>query len=336
VAAICTKIYVLPLTPLQITGNILASVSRNLPIQVAYFYNKTIHSQIRTILQTENPQHIYCQLIRMALYAENAPVPCTLDYMDNFSINTFRRAKQANWLTRLFWQREARMTADFETQAFNWFRQSTIISTQDRELLPFEQRKRVVIIPNGVDTNFFAPDPTAIKKYDLAFVGNMGYKPNVEAAKYLVEQIMPLVWQTRPSTSLLIAGARPTNEVQRLENQHVTISGWIDDIRNAYRETNLLVAPLFTGSGQQNKILESMAMGVPCITTTLVNNAIGAAPYKEVLIADDAAAFAKIIVETLAQKNLQIAIAENALVFVRKQFSWQHYGEQLSALFIPV
>ncbi len=333
VAAICSKIYILPLTPWQIVGNIVAAVARKLPVQVGYFYSRGIHAQIRTILHTEKPQHLYCQLIRMALYAQDTPVPCTLDYMDNFSINTFRRATQANWLARLFWQREARMTAAFEAQAFQWFRRTTIISTQDRAALPFEQRAEVAIIPNGVDTAFFTPDENSEKKYDLAFVGNMGYQPNVEAAKYLAEQIMPLVWQSRPTTSLLIAGARPTNEVQRLENEYVTISGWIDDIRSAYRETRLLVAPLFTGSGQQNKILESMAMGIPCITTTLVNNAIGAVINKEILVADDAVAFAKIILETLEQNELQTAIAKNALAFVREQYSWQYYGKQLSSIF---
>ena len=332
VQAICSKVYVLPLTQMQIIGNLFGALWRNLPFQVGYFYNSPIDTQIQTILRAEQPQHLYCQLIRMALYTKNATVPSTLDYMDNFSINTLRRAEQASFLTRFFWKREARMTAEFEKRVFSWFRRCTIISEQDRDLLPFEENAKVAIVPNGVDTAFFAPDFNKEKKHDLAFVGNMGYKPNIEAAKYLAEQIMPIVWQTRPQTTLLIAGARPANEVQRLENQQITVTGWLDDIREAYRESTLLVAPLFIGSGQQNKILESMAMGVPCLTTTLVNNAIGATPQTEILLADDAAAFAKTILETLENPDLQIKIAKNALVFVQKRYSWQFYGEKLSEL----
>ena len=332
VSAICSKVYVLPLTPVQVVGNLFGTLLRNLPFQVGYFYNKTLHTQIRTILNAEKPEHIFCQLIRMALYAQDATVPCTLDFMDNFSINTSRRAEQSRFLARLFWQREARLTAEFEAEAFSWFRKTMIISAQDRDLLPFEQRDSVAIIPNGVDTAFFAPEQNVIKKYDLAFVGNMGYKPNVEAAKFLAEQIMPIVWLVRPETTLLIAGARPTNEVQRLENQQIIVTGWLDDIRDAYRESKLLVAPLFIGSGQQNTILESMAMGVPCLTTTLVNNATDATVNEEILLADDAAAFAKAILETIDNTDFQAKLAENALNFVQKRYSWQVYGEKLSAI----
>ncbi len=329
---ICSKVYVLPLTPFQIVGNLFGALFRNLPFQVGYFFNKKIAEQIETILQAEQPQHLYCQLIRMAMYVQNSNTPATLDYMDNFSVNTARRAEQASFSTRFLWHREAKMTAEFEKQAFNWFRRSTIISEQDRELLPFSQKQQVLIVPNGVDTGFFIPDTAAEKKYDLAFVGNMGYKPNVEAAKFLAEQIMPLVWAKQPNTTVLIAGARPTNEVQRLENKQITISGWLDDIRDAYRGSRLLVAPLFTGSGQQNKILESMAMGVPCITTTLVNNAIGAMPQNEILLAEDAASFAEKIIDTLENRDLQQNIAKNALDFVQKNYSWQYYGEKLSEI----
>ena len=331
--SLCQKVYVLPLTPLQIVGNLLASVARDLPFQVGYFYNNTVQTQIRTILRAEQPEHIYCQLIRMACYAEGAAQPFTLDFMDNFSINTLRRAKQASWFTSWFWHREARKTAAFEQKAFLAARRSTIISAQDRDLLPFEGKMNVKIIPNGVDTTFFTPCSNTTKKYDLAFVGNMGYKPNVEAAKFLAEQILPLVWQKRPQTTLLIAGARPATDVQNLHNQRITITGWLADIRDAYNESTLLVAPLFTGSGQQNKILEGMAMGVPCVTTTLVNNAIGAKPSHEIITADSAPEFATAILSLLEAPEHQAKISQNALHFVKNTFSWQYYTEQLSLLF---
>ncbi len=329
---ICSKVYVLPLTPIQIVANLVNSFFRNIPFQVGYFFNEKTAEQIETILRAEQPQHLYCQLIRMAMYAQSSKIPATLDYMDNFSINTTRRAEQASFFTKYLWKREAKMTAEFEKQAFSWFRRSTIISEQDRELLPFSQKQQVLIVPNGVDTSFFVPDIEAKKKHDLAFVGNMGYQPNIEAAKFLAEQIMPLVWVKQPKTTLLIAGARPTQEVQRLENEGITVTGWLDDIREAYHSSRVMVAPLFTGSGQQNKILESMATGVPCITTTLVNNAIGATPQTEILIADDAASFAEQILGALEKPNLQKEIAKNALNFVQKNYSWQYYGEKLAEI----
>jgi polysaccharide biosynthesis protein PslH len=75
-----------------------------------------------------------------------------------------------------------------------------------------------------------------------------------------------------------------------------------------------------------------MAMGIPCITTTLVNNAIDAAVGEAILIADDAIAFANTVLTTIENKPLKQKIANNALYFVKKRYSWQHYGQKLTNL----
>ena len=88
------------------------------------------------------------------------------------------------------------------------------------------------------------------------------------------QDILPLLIKKYPSIKILIAGARPTALVQSLASENVTITGWVEDIRVAYASAKIFVAPLFLGSGLQNKILEAMAMSIPCVTTTLVNNAV--------------------------------------------------------------
>src|SRR5690606_29663457 len=98
----------------------------------------------------------------------------------------------------------------------------TIISRQDRNFIMHHERKKIEIVPNGVDTDFFRP-LEAEKRYDLVFTGNMSYPPNIDCAMYLVKKVLPLARKTTPGISLLIAGADPLPQVKELEGNGVTI-----------------------------------------------------------------------------------------------------------------
>lgn len=165
-------------------------------------------------------------------------------------------------------------------------------------------------------------DVNALKRYDLCFVGNLGYYSNVEAVRFLIKKIYPLLKKAKPDIKILIAGARPTTEIQYLGNENITVLGWLDDIREAYAHSRVLVAPLMHGIGQQNKILEAMAMHVPVVSTSRVNNAIGATPETEILVADTEGVFAEQILRLLQDIDLQNLMADNGRAFVEKRYSW--------------
>ncbi|MCH9823237.1 MAG: glycosyltransferase, partial [Bacteroidetes bacterium] len=107
------------------------------------------------------------------------------------------------------------------------------------------------------------------------------------------------------------------------------ITGWVDDIRVAYDEAKIFVAPLMLGSGLQNKLLEAMAMGLPCITTPLANNALGAIPEEEILIANNEAEFKTQIERLLSDANLYDKLATNGHAFVTKNYNWQACNKRL-------
>ena len=144
---------------------------------------------------------------------------------------------------------------------------------------------------------------------------------------------MPILWKSRPEISLCLAGARPHPSVQALEeDSRIRVTGWVDDIRKAYQSGKIFVAPLFTGSGQQNKILEAMAMGQCCVTTSLVNNAIHAKADSEILIADEIPIFAHHILRLLQHPEQIKRIGTAARSFVESQYSWESSVAQLEIL----
>ena len=198
--------------------------------------------------------------------------------------------------------------------------------------MTFPGAETIELVTSAVDTDDFHPMPAPADQKDMAFVGNMGYAPNVRAASMLVEEILPLVRRHRPDADVLLAGARPSRTVRNLAGPGVEISGWVDDIRDAYRSGTVMVAPLIIGAGQQNKILEAMAMGVPCVTTELVNRAIGAEPGVEIFIAGTPEEFAEQILALLDDAELRERVATTARDFVMRNYSWASIGTRLDTV----
>ena len=329
----CSAIYILPLRKVRIFLNLVQALFNRQPFQVAYFSDARLRREIHVIIEREKPGHIYCQLIRTAEFVRDIPIPKTLDYMDNFSAWTGKIARQVSFPVSLFWRWESRKVAAFERTVFSYFDHHTIISKQDRDALGFIGKSAIHCVPNGVDTEFFQPICKPEKpRYDVAFAGNMGYYNNIKAAVMLVKDVMPRVWEVRPNASVLLAGARPAAGVLRLAQSNVMVSGWMDDIRDAYASAAIFVAPIFLAVGLQNKILEAMSMGVPCITTSSINEAVGATPGEEILLADEASGFAAHILALIDDESERRRLGTAGQSFVRKNFSWQQAVQKLNDL----
>jgi sugar transferase (PEP-CTERM/EpsH1 system associated) len=334
IQSFCKAVHVFPINKNSARWNAIKSLLGKTPLEVGYFLNQKIKQKFEKIIHQVQPDHIYCQLIRMSEYVRHLPYPKTLDYMDAFSIGMQRRAENSNPIFKAIFNRDASQIADYESIIYHEFDNHTIISEQDKMHLSFLEKEKIHILPNGVDTHFFAPMHEVEKKYDIAFVGNMGYYPNVQAALFLAKKILPKLQTKFPKINLLIAGARPTQEVKNLASDNIKVTGWVEDIRTAYASATIFVAPIFYGRGQQNKILEAMSMGIPCITSDQVNEAIGAKNGSSILIANDKESCQEQISLLLKNEALQQKLSRNGLDWIRSNFSWEKYGKQLEDLIV--
>ena len=331
----CRHVYLFPLTKAAILRNTARSFHNTKPVQVNYFYDAKAQEQVDAIIKRHQPDHIYCQLVRMAEYVRHVKnIPKTLDYMDAFSQGMARRSVIAPFYLKPIFKLEAFRLKKYEAQVFNDFRYKTIISRQDRDLIAHPRHKEIAVVPNGIQTSYFQPLDVP-KQYDLVFTGNMNYAPNIEAAVFLAKKVLPLVHKEFPAVRLLLAGASPSFRVQSLQSEHVTVSGWVPDIRQAYASARVFVAPIFIGTGVQNKIMEAMAMKIPCITTQLVNNGVGAANNCHLLVAQTAVDFAQHITALLHNPDLVEQLTNRATAFVHENYSWHKAVVQLEQVLDP-
>lgn len=319
----CEEVTVIKLRKWQSILNLGIGLFSSLPFQVWYFYQRHAHNQVKNLITAYQPDHIYCQLIRVAEYVKNEhSIPKTLDYMDTFSKGIERRIDGSGMLKPLFKSENQRLIK-YENLIFEYFENKTIISDQDLNFILHQNREQIKIIPNGIDLDFFKPMESE-KEYDLVFVGNMSYAPNVESAIFIVKKILPILLKQNPNIKVLLSGASPAKNVLDLASENVTVSGWVEDIRHSYSKGKIFIAPLNIGTGLQNKLLEAMAMEIPCITSTLANNALKAVHNKHVLIGNSPDEYANLVLELLNNDDKRNKLAKEGKNYIEQNFSWKN------------
>jgi polysaccharide biosynthesis protein PslH len=324
-------VHILPISKPGIAFNLIRTFFTDKPLQVGYFYNRSMAKKIRHLVEHYRPDHIFCQLIRVAEYVKDFPIPKTLDYQDVFSKGMERRLATSPFYLRPFLRMEYNRLIRYEREIFDCFDNKIIISQPDKELIPHPDREKIVVVRNGVDTGFFKPLERE-KQFDLVFTGNMGYPPNINAADFLANKVLPLLVKQKPDISLLIAGASPHLKVSALRSAHLEVTGWVPDMRECYAAARIFIAPMQIGTGLQNKLLEAMAMQIPCITSPLANQALQAKENEEILVARTPEEYAERILSLLDNPLRAREIATQGYNFVLRNYSWETETDKIERL----
>lgn len=301
------------------------------PFQTGYFSHRKNIEKLNSFCEKVNPDIVYYQFVRTAKYS-NINLPKVLDFQDALSTNMKRRASKSGFLQKCLFNIEAKRLQKYEAKMFDIFNKLTIIVETDKKEIKHPSQDEITVISNGVDDSYFNYKSNKNKEFDIIFSGGMSYAPNSVAAIFLATEIMPLVWEKLPNTKLVIAGANPTTSVQSLNSENIKVTGWVDDMKEYYAKSKIFVAPMQIGTGLQNKLLEAMAMNLPCISSPLANEALGATHNENILIASSPKEYADSIINLLQNPSLADQIAQKGNEFVRENYRWETYGSQLESI----
>lgn len=329
VEKICKTLTLFKISLFQQVWGLLTALFTGLPFQVGIYYSAGSQRHIRKLIGRINPEKVYCHLIRMSEYVPTSgEYTKVLDYMDAFSKGMERRAAHSKFPIRQLCQVENKRLLAYESHIFDKFDERVIISSQDRDLIPHPQRNTINVIPNGVCLEDYFPLDRK-KSFDLVFVGNMGYPPNIVAAEYVATQVIPLILKKRPHTRFLIAGIGAPARLHKLANQHIQVIEHFPHIREAYGMSRVLIAPMLINIGLQNKLLQAMAMRVPCITSPLANRALQAPEGSCIRVCTTPEAYASTAMELLDHPAKAQEMADRAYAFVKNGFSWEIMNQKL-------
>lgn len=327
-ASFCSSIHIAVLPLYKRIFQLALSPFRKLPLQVAFFYNGSIRKKIEQLADEIQPDHIHCHLIRTTEYVKRLRSGSkSLDFMDAFAKGMEKRQLvESNILKRMLFAYEKKQLYNYEASVFHFIDKFCIISHQDKQSIRSPRAEEIYVIPNGVDFATFYPRNLE-KKYDLLFMGNLGYPPNSDAIAFLAEEILPLVLKQHPNIRLLIAGINAPKHIRRLQSQNIDIIEKFEDISDSIALSKIMLAPMKLSIGLQNKIIQAMAMKTPCIVSTLSNNAIHAPNNSALIEANTADEFSREITNLLNDREKRIKIGEEGYRFVKEKYSWEQQNE---------
>ena len=199
----------------------------------------------------------------------------------------------------------------------------TAISERDADAINVP-RERLVVVPNGVDLEHYVPRQGPYDAHAVVFVGSLDYKPNVDAARYLAEEIWPLIRREDPAATLFLVGRTPVPSVVALHGRDgITVTGTVEDVRPYVWGSAVSVAPLRFASGLQNKVLQALAMAVPVVMTPAANGGMGASEADGVLVREGPAAIAAATLELMRDPERRSALGERGRRYVVEHFRWE-------------
>lgn len=218
----------------------------------------------------------------------------------------------------------------FEKKELGKLSHVLLVSSEDARVF----RKRcpqthVTVVPIGVDAEHFRRQSVeSLERPRLIFTGVMDYPPNVTAITFFCRKIWSMVRSEVPAAELKIVGRNPTPEVQTLGQrcEGVEVTGEVEDMRSLFESAQVYVCPLKSGSGIKIKILESWAMEVPVVATSLSCEGIDVSPGLDIIVADEPDEFARAVIKLLRNEELRKKLAKNG-----RQKVVQLYGIDVQA-----
>ncbi|MGA3056490.1 MAG: glycosyltransferase family 4 protein [Candidatus Limnocylindrales bacterium] len=207
-----------------------------------------------------------------------------------------------------------------------WRVQRTV-AVSESDALAFRQlvpSASVTVRPSGADLRSLKYVDHGKNRGDsLLMTGTLGYLPNLDAANWMIDRILPLVRRVRPSARLVLVGASAPESLRKRGGDAVDIVGRVPDVRPFLEEADLFVAPLRAGGGTRLKLLEAFAVGLPTVATTVASAGIAVRQGIDLAVADDEGTFAKEIIRLLDDVSARRAMAESARRLVEERYDWR-------------
>lgn len=271
----------------------------------------------------------------MAQYVERAEgITRVIDFVDVDSEKWRAYAARDRGPLRLIYAREADLLLRHDARIAHAFDQSLFVSETEAAL--FRERTgaaNVTAIPMGVDLDYFAPAPEPATDPVLVFVGMMSYMPNVDAMRFFVGEVLPLVRRDVPNVKLHIVGREPAAAVRELADPPgVVVTGAVPDVRPYLREAAVAIAPFRVSRGMQSKVLEAMASGLPVVGTRLAFQGIPAGSEDGVEAVESAEALAAALTRLLRDPAARRDRGARARRYVERHHRWADHGEALDRL----
>jgi sugar transferase (PEP-CTERM/EpsH1 system associated) len=328
--SMCAGVHVAVLHPRRARLDSLAGLLHGEALTLRYYRDAGLQRWVEQTVQRERIDAVVVFSSSMAQYADKLGLPMLVDFVDVDSAKWTQYADQHRWPMSWLYRREGQQLLAYERAIASRSERAFFVTEKEtalfRSLAP-ECTDQVEAVSNGVDADYFAPDPTRVSPFaagelPIVFTGAMDYWPNIDAVTWFAQDMLPRLRKQWPAVRFHIVGRSPSAALRALAGDAVAVSGTVPDVRPYLQHAAVVVAPLRLARGIQNKILEAMAMGRPVVATSECAEAIGATAGTELQWAADADAFVREIDALLRSPARAVAIGHAGRQRVLRDYSW--------------
>jgi polysaccharide biosynthesis protein PslH len=330
VRALCADVHAPLLRPLPSRVASLTGLLRQQPLTLAYYKDASLARWVSGLQEQGQVKSALVFSSSMAQYANGFDGSLLVDFVDVDSVKWRDYAPAHRWPMSWLYRREGRLLLDYERavaqRAVHSFFATTKEAALFRSLAP-ESGARVSELGNGVDADYFSPQPDLASPFDadetaLVFTGAMDYWPNIDAVCWFVSDMLPALRSRWPGLRFHIVGRSPSAAVRALAGPAVNVTGTVPDVRPYLQHAAVVVAPLRLARGIQNKVLEAMAMGRAVVAAAECVEAINAQPGQHLFAAVDAADFVRIVAELISAPAKAAAVGHAARQQTISAYGW--------------
>jgi glycosyltransferase involved in cell wall biosynthesis len=312
------------ISPLRMLQNLLFS---NEPYDLARFRSDKFARVMRRVIRDGGFDLVHCEGTLFTSYLPeirsetSAPVVLRAHNVEH-RIREMMAGQTSGSLRRGYLRNLAGRLRKYETEAAQLF--DAIVPISEPDLQWFKEAAPdsmpILLSETGVTSPGYInePDEPDVK---VGFIGALNWKPNVHGLIWFTDRVWPLVCKAHPAATLHIAGrGAPATAPSWLRGRNINWLGEVDDARQFMASVNVIIAPLFAGSGLRIKIIEAMSIGKPVVATTVAVDGIPALDGRELLIADDASSFSSALVNLLKDRELRKSTGEAAISLVKERY----------------
>lgn len=253
--------------------------------------------------------------------------------LDTVDLHYLRESRAAKLAKRPALEKSALETRTRELAVIRASDVTLVVSGHERQMLAVDAPDARVEVVSNLHEVVGAGMPFLQRK-DIVFVGGFRHPPNGDGVRWFVESVMPLLRQRLPDVVLHCIGSDPTAEILALQQPGVVVHGYVADLEPAMQGMRIAVAPLRFGAGVKGKINLSMAHGQPVVATSIAIEGMHLANGEDVLVADDAAAFAAALLRLYQDEVLWNRLSANGLTNVSRHFSIEAATATVTRVFL--
>jgi polysaccharide biosynthesis protein PslH len=312
---------------------LLANLLSPLPYIVTSHRSRLYQDAVTAAFMRFEPDLVLCEWTPYTIYARGLPSVKKMVSAHNVEADIWQRyhENETDSLRRWYIGKQWKKVERFERDALKWVDGAVAVSDPDLAQLTLQSPTLpMAVIPNGVDLDYFRPLPQPISRQHLVFTGSMDWRPNQDAARYFIRQILPLLQRVRPELECTFVGRSPPPDVlalTRIRGVHVT--GTVDDVRPYVERAAVYVVPLRIGGGSRLKILEALAMGRAVVSTTVGAEGLNVVSGRDILIADGPEAFTDAVLRLLDEPSRCRKLGEEGRKLVEEQYGWDALAQRL-------